>query len=130
VSRPTVSWTETVFMSLCNPMLPQEHDSATREIRPTPHDIAFDVESPLQYSQHLPIPPGARRFPECPDPGNRVHHTLGIADVFDSLADSRRDWSQMELNGTLRVEVHSHGQRAPIEHFGHARMARLGILQS
>jgi hypothetical protein len=34
-------------MSLYNPMLPQEHDPATREIRPTPRDIGFDVESPL-----------------------------------------------------------------------------------
>ena len=45
MSRPIVCQTETVFMSPCNPMPP--HDSATREIRPTPHDIGFDVESPL-----------------------------------------------------------------------------------
>jgi hypothetical protein len=47
VSPPTVRWTQAVFMSLFNSMLPQAHESATREIRPTPHDIAFDVESPL-----------------------------------------------------------------------------------
>ena len=39
LSDEVVCWTEAVFMSLYNPMLPQEHDSVTREIRPTPRDI-------------------------------------------------------------------------------------------
>ena len=84
MSRPTVCWTEAVFMSLYNPTLPQEHDSALRGLlasvksraRITDNYWKHSGKNPRPSKQRIkPFPDNSERFGagrEAPGPLSRM----------------------------------------------------------